>query len=125
VRNKLTLEMVNDLHRHATTTELFQAIQSHTAECVAEAVAEAVAECVKDRYRIGEKRELLSDFWEPVTFGFMTKHGFVDDVSNGSFFFRDVRPVRPLTDEELFEAVGRERIEAMAKDLGVSTTVEE
>ncbi len=65
----------------------WNAIKEHV-ETVCE---EARAEVLKDRYSIGEKAELMSDFWEPVTFGFVDKHGaIITDISNGSFHFRRV-----------------------------------
>lgn len=68
--------------------------------------AEAIAEVKRDHFKVGEKVELLSDFWTPVTIGFSEGPGhFHDDISNGSFHFRRTPKTRPMTREEKIEAL--------------------
>lgn len=133
--SKLTLEMVNDLHRHATTMELFQAIQFHTAECVAEAVEEAV----KDRYAIGERLQIKTiNGWMDATVAIVNGDPSMWFEEN-SVVFRRPPITSQTTDDELRGAIGnstnlrsaeidklsRPTLEAMAKDLGIETEVVE
>lgn len=84
--------------------------------------AEVTEELLKDHFKIGEKAELLSDFWERVTFGFKTKDGyFIDDVSNGSFHFRRPPKTRPMTREEMVKATDIDNVFLIASQLKTET----
>jgi hypothetical protein len=124
---------------------LWEAIQSHTAECVAEAVAEAV----KDRYEIGEEVQICVvepsngyiQSWKPakvVATRTDIDESFTQSAEIGGYAVVRRPPVpRPMTDDELREAIlmesgtnlsvriSRPTLKAMAVDLGISLTVEE
>ncbi len=132
---KLTKEMVNDLHRHASTSELFEAIELHTAECV----AEAVAEVKKTHYQLGEPLQLrCRDDWTNGTVAIV--NGLPEEwKSENSQAFRRPPHTRTKTTEELrhdvsckllcavalLKDVSRHTLESMARDLGVPIEVEE
>jgi hypothetical protein len=132
VSNKLTFESWKQLGYNASVSDQWNAVELHTAECVAEAVAEAT----RNRYEIGEAVEIFNGVcWLSSVISAVDP----DDHELRGYDNCDIRrpPVtRQRTDEELEHEVfgemeqypmarlSRSTLEAMAADLGISLTVE-
>lgn len=107
---------------------VWEAIQSHTAECV----AEAVDEVKRDHFRIGESVQYQIDGgrWRDANIWFSSVGVSIEKPN-----VRRPPKIRQMTDDELRlrlnemvhvpMAFSRPTLEAMAKDLGIYLTVEE